>query len=795
MGGPSDAALEALEFHEVLRYASTFAATSAARAKILAARPSADAGAVQDGLDRVREVVRFLGERPAWALPPIPDADGALKRLSIEGSVLVPRELAAVGELLAAGRSLGRTLEDARGPYPSLRELRHGLWVERELEKQIGRSVDSEGAVLDGASRDLGRIRRRLAGAHGRLVAHLEQYLARLPEQHRVAGASVTIRDGRYAIPVRREGMRAVGGYVLDESSSGATVFVEPPSAIALMNELGRLERREEREVQRILRQLSDQCRSGSDQLAESLEVLHEVDRRVALARLARHWQGYRPLVGGRSLCIVQGRHPLLVAQGEDVVPFDIRLEDGERVVVVTGPNTGGKTVFLKAVGLISALAQSGLVPPVGPETRLPLFDCHFADIGDQQSIRDSLSTFSAHVVVLRDIMDRAGADSLVLMDEPGSGTDPGEGEALAWALVEILAERGCLALVTSHLGGLKRLAGPDNPVVNASMQFDGKRLAPTYRLRKGRPGRSYGLVIARALGLSGEVLDRAEVHRDQRDARLDDLLANLEAKERALDDRIRDVRAEDEELAMLRVELERREVDVGRAEELQRAEARVRARELLLNARRDVDDVIARLKERARAGDSFTKAARDARRTVERAAAELADPPKKPAPLGTDAAGPGSAVEVGTPVRLSASGAQGTVLAVGGRRIDVLVGAVRLRVPRDQLVPIEGEAGGAEPAQGVEPGPAGMWPSIPEAQTEIDLRGMRADEAELSLQRALDAATVAGLGELRVIHGVGTGVLKARVGDALQRDPRIGGIRRGKPGEGGGGVTVATLR
>ncbi len=790
--------LEALELERVLRHVAGFAATPAARERILGARPSRDLGEIRERLGQVSETGRFLAERPGWDVPVIPDAGSAIGRLAVEGSVLTPEEAAVLSALLVASATLAGDLSEAEGRHPTLDALGSELAVERDEAAAIDRAVDPEGRVLDGASRELGRIRRSLAGARNRVVELLERRLARLPDRHRVAGASVTIREGRYAIPVRREGMRAVGGYVLDESSSGATVFVEPPSAIAATNRLRALEREEAREERRVLRRLSDRLRPRSRDLARSLAALTEMDRRVALARAAARWEGSAPEMGAVGLRVVRGRHPLLIARGETAVPFDLELEDEERVVVVTGPNAGGKTVFLKAVGLASVLAQSGVVPPVGAGTRLPVFGAHFAEIGDRQSIADSLSTFSARLGGLRDVVARAAADALVLIDEPGTGTDPKEGEALARATVEFLAERGCTAVVTSHLGGLKRLAAPGNRIVNASMRFDGERMAPTYRFSKGRPGRSYGLAISRALGLPEEFLDRAEAHRDRADARMDALLASLEAKERTLGARIRALEEGRAAAERLRADLEERERELGRLERRRRADARASARRLLLDARREVDAAIAALEERARDGESLRAAARQARRRVETAAEALTvdgeDPSPSPRRPSVRVAPP-ALMEVGTPVRMVDTGARGTVVAVDGRRADVRVGGLRLNVSRERLAAVEGEPiEGAVPRVGSGAQPSQWSPSGPEPLAEVDLRGMRADEAEASLLRALDRALVIDLGELRIVHGKGTGALKGRVAAALGRDARVRRFRPGRPGEGGGGVTVARL-
>lgn len=808
-------ALRVLEFDRVLEHAAGFASTDAGRDAVLALRPSSDAGSVRAKLEEVAEAGRFLRERTDWAFPRFPDPTGALERLAVEGAVLAPDELAKLGALLEAARRLARSLAaEAPEEFPALGALRGRLVVEPALEKTVARTVDGEGRVLDTASRELERLRVRLAGAHSRVVAHLESVLEGLSKAHRVSGASVTIREGRYVIPVRREGKRTVGGYVHDESATGATVYAEPPSAIAMMNRLRELERAEAREILRLLRELTERCRPLAGALAASREALVEADRRCALARAARRWEGSVPEVApGRPLEIRGGRHPLLAAAGADPVPFDVALAPGERVVVVTGPNAGGKTVFLKSVGLASVLAQAGVIPPVETGTRLPVFDAVFADVGDQQSIADSLSTFSAHLRNLKETLEHAGPRSLVLVDEPGTGTDPKEGAALARALVETLAERGCTAVVTSHMGELRRLASPDAGIANASLEFDGERMEPTYRFAKGRPGRSYGLAIARGLGFPSRVLDRAEAYRERAEARLDGLLASLEEKERRALEAVAEAERERERAQALGAGLAEREAALAeRARALRRSErqataqARAEARRLLLEARKEVEAVIERLSARAGAEERLEEAARAARKSVEDAAARLqGDGSDADGAAAADGVGAGtpkggrSGLEVGASdaarlqpgasVAVAGSAQPGVLVALEGARAVVDVRGVRVRVPLDRLNAARSNGAVATP-------PASGWTGPePDPSPEIDLRGRRPDEAEAALLRAVDDASAGGLRVLRVVHGKGTGALRKRVAQVFGRDPRVEDFRPGAPGEGGHGVTVATVR
>lgn len=801
----SERAFRVLEFRRALEYASGFASSAAGRRAVLSLEPTGDPGAVRARLDAVEQAGRFLATRRDWTFPGLPDSDAPVLRLAVEGSVLSAGELAQLGVLLTAGRTFLRALSSLDEDLPALQTLGTRTFSDRALENAIVRSVDPEGFVLDGASSELRRLRTRLAGAHNRVVSHLETFLRGVDDRHRVPEASVSIREGRYVIPVRREGRRTVGGYVHDESASGATVFIEPPSAIDMMNRVRELERAEAREVLRILRALTRRCRPVAPQLADSINALTEMDKLVALARTADRWEGCAPEITTGPLAIRAGRHPLLVAAGVDAVPFDLDLDPHERVVVVTGPNAGGKTVFLKSVGLIAALAQSGVVPPVGAGSRLPVFDRFFADVGDEQSIANSLSTFSAHLRNLQEVLTDATARSLVLIDEPGAGTDPREGEALARAVVEVLAERGCVAVITSHLGGLKRLALPGDRIVNASLRFDGERLAPTYRFTKGRPGRSYGLAIARGLGFPAEVLDRADAHRDQAEARLDELLENLEAKEARVTGLLAELGAERERAEALRRQLRGREEDLRRSEKEHAGRARREARKLLLDARREVEEVIAGLTARAEAQGELDEAFRDARASVE-AAARALEGPRAGGRARREKEGRtrSAALAPGSTVRVAGLDSPGTVVAVDGPRVVVSVGGVRMKVDGARVVPADGgEPGGrtgrrtGERGAGDTAAPrATGWDGVaPDHATELDLRGQRADEAELALCRALDDASVADLREMRVIHGKGTGALRKMVSAVLESDRRVEKFRAGTPAEGGYGVTVVRLR
>lgn len=782
-------ALEVLEFERVLDRIARRAASEAGRRRIRGLRPRGEDDDVRRELARVAAVIRFVSEKPGWALDTVPEVDEELAQLRVEGSVLEPLGIHRLGTLLRSSRRLARELTDREGSYPELATIAERLVERRELEKVVERSVDDEGRVLSSASKELKRVRDRLRGAHAKVVRKLESYLQTLPERFVVSDASVTIRDGRYVIPLRREGRGEVGGIVHDESQTGSTLFVEPPVAIEIMNALRELEREEQREIRRVLGELTARFAPERAVWAGAYDALVDFDSLHARARAAIAWNATVPEIGApddRSLVIEGGRHPLLVEEGDGpVVPFDLTLSAGERCLVVSGPNTGGKSVFLKAVGLTTALAQSGVVPPVGPGTRLPVFTSFYADIGDEQSIARNLSTFSAHLENLKELVGAADDRSLVLIDEMGTGTDPQEGAALARAILEVLVARGATTLASSHLGELKRLDSDGSGIVNASLQFDAERMEPTYRLVKGRPGRSYGLAIARRLGLPDEVLDRAEAYRDADQAEMENVLARLEEQEQSAEQRVHELESAKARAERLEKDVEEREAALREAERTAEDRARQEARELLMSARQDVEEAIAELRAAASRGADLDEAARAARRRVERAAERQADAIRDEGRAGREAA----EVEPGDHVKVRATGARGRVAALRDDRAVVEVGAMRMEIALTDLTPVD-----APKREKARPRAGGGWSAggSGAALTEVDLRGLRVDEMEIELSRSLDRAVLEDVPRLRIIHGKGTGALRQRVSEMLASDGRVTDFRMGEPNEGGAGVTVA---
>ncbi len=776
-----------------------FATSDLGAARVRTLAPSIDAPALESEHARVAAVRAAIGGDDPWRPDPIPDLSGPLNRLRVVGSLWTGPELIAAATLLRSSRRTQMRLRDPRRPgivRALLAPLLDVLIASPALESRIERTIQDDGNVKDDASAALRRIRRELRSAQGELIRILEREMDQLASHHRVPDASVTMRNGRYVIPVRREGRVVAGGIVHDSSASGATLFVEPPAAVEFGNRMRELESDEIEEVDRILLALTDELRPHRDEIIATLDAMVALDSLYARGRYAVTFVcAPATLVPARDgFDIRNGRHPLLLAQGADVVPFDLMMEPTERTLLVSGPNTGGKTVLLKALGLISALAQSGIPAPVGPESRIAMFDDAFADVGDEQSIEASLSTFSAHLKNLAEILKLATADSLVVIDELGSGTDPIEGAALGWAILENLTARGTMTVATTHLGTLKELASRVDGVVNASLQFDGAALAPTYRLIKGIPGRSYGIAIARRLRLPDTVVERAEERLPQHERDVAALIEQLERREALLEIRERESGAVLDDARKRVADVAVRERAVRERERTAEKESRQDARRYLLDARAEIDRTIKDLKSRG--AEAIDDAGREARKRTEQLAAKqnveverlereesnVRRRDARPAP-GVRA---GAAV-VGDTVQVTTLGGKvGRVMEIRDDAAIVAVGGIKMTVARKSLVPTK-----ESPAQDR----AGVWTGdLPEVHvpTEIDLRGLRPDEAESAVLQALDDAVRADLRSLRIIHGKGTGALRERVTEMLRKDTRVREFRNGAWNEGGTGVTFA---
>lgn len=806
-GTGSEAALELLEFLRVREWLASFATSERARGKARALIPAGDVATVREGLRALAEAKPLPETLGDWPSPPESDA-ASLLDAARRGRRLEGRDLAEIAALVLAIERSARYWKLARESAPTAARPATRLHPAPELGRGLERAVDREGGILDSATPELARIRGRLRETRQRVIEKLERIVQRggAAESDGDEGY-ITQRQGRYVLPVRADRFDRSRGVVHDVSRSGAVLFVEPFGVLALNNEVRELESAESEEIARILDRLTALVAERADDLEEGIEALAELDLLWARVRLSAVLRGSTPEIDdsdGARLALSGARHPLLWKQAggdtdperaaRQVIPFDLTLSGERRVLLVSGPNMGGKTIFLKAVGLAAAMAHCGLDVCAAEGARLPFVRRWHVDIGDAQSLDDHLSSFAGRLVRMDEMARESDTSSLCLLDEIGAGTDPDEGAALARALLEHLATRGAWTVATTHLGGLKTLAAERREVVNASMEIDSGRLVPLYQLQVGIPGASYALATARRLGLAPAVLERAESLVSREARALEELLAELaeerrlargerealERERRAEEDRRSERAREENESEGVRRERERRRLD-----ELTALGAQARA--LLREVRREA--------ERA-AGE------RDAERLslLARGVRDLERGEEAFRHSGEEPASDEELREVvpGMEVRHAGLGIVARVVEGPDEDGNVVLARGSWRITgrvSDLRAAGSGDATGAgEAARATRPLPIVLHGDSESASWEVDVRGMTSDEALVEVDRALDRALLAGHHELRVIHGVGKGVLRQAISRHLVDHPQVAGQRLGLHGEGGRGVTVAVL-
>lgn len=789
--------IAALEWDRVRELVAGRTSSALARRTLERWEPRASAMEAREALGEVTEGTDLVGIARLPA-PFVEDQAPTLRTLAVQGSALDGRSLIDAARTLEGTRRFARFLRQDGGRWPRLAERFRAAPEEVELEKRILDAFDPEARLVDGASEKLKALRIEVRSHRAALVDRLSRLIARLPHVLVAADSRPTFREGRYVVPLRREALGEVPGIVHDESASGATVFLEPHEVAERNNDLRRAELAVGREEERILRELTAALaeRRGELELAAHLSLHAETV--LARARYAVSTGGQPPELGGEQLELRGARHPLLVErleeQGGEIVPLDLELGEDERALVISGPNTGGKTVLLKTVGTVVLMAQSGMVPPVGAGTRLPWHDSVYADIGDTQSIAQDLSTFTAHLTRLKAALDGAGPGTLILIDEIGASTDPAEGAALAAALIEAWTARRARTIVTTHYHMLKISAARAAGMVNGSLAYDLERNEPLYRFVKGVPGRSFGLELASRWGIEPAVLARARASLDSGARDLDEVTRRLAEEEgafvearRALEDERQAIgQAESARARKIADEAsQRREVAERRLEEL---EARItRMRDEMRRQQRKLRERAAELSE-AEAG---TRAAQALAEELAGVAEVLRA--EREALIGQRDRPP---IERGDRVRIPRYDVVGDVVSLS-RTEDtcaVQAGQVRITCRMSELEIVEKAANrtdAREPAVQTPPDSGEDGAPLP---LEIDLRGLSADEVGYPLAGALERAYHTGRPVIRFIHGKGTGVLRRRVAELLEKHPYVHGFRLGHWNEGGDGVTIATL-
>ncbi|MFQ5898614.1 MAG: endonuclease MutS2 [Candidatus Methylomirabilia bacterium] len=752
--------------------------------------PLTDLEAVRQALWETRQArqAEALAGLPPWGV--VPDVCPSLERAAMPGTVLEGAELAALVPVLEASTRLTAYGSRVEPAAPTLSRRYRQLPLLPALRELLSRSLTPDGTLKDEASPALRRVRQTIRSLRREIVKRLEAFFSSAEAHTTFQDRYVTLRHGRYVLPVRAEARSRVRGLVHDRSQSGATLFVEPEAVVETNNELIELSREEEAETARVLRGLTDEVRGHLPELQALVEEIGALDMITARAVLAERMEATEPeLDEKKRVELLAARHPLLLAQSwkdpsRPVVPVDLLLSADQPLLVVTGSNAGGKTVALKCLGLMALMAQAGLHLPVRAGSRLPVFSRLFAVVGDDQSIAENLSTFSAFVAQLKTILDEVDDGSLVLLDELGAGTDPDEGAALAQAILEELEARGVLVMATTHLEPLKAFAAVHPRARNASVEFDREHLTPTFRLAYGRPGQSYALTIGARLGLPATVIERAQATRSAQARTLQELLSQLDSQARESSERAAAIERAETQAATL---LARSKLELEHAEAKARevvAKARAEGASLLTEIRRGVAEEWERLKT----GERSRRALEASRQRVNAIATALRD---------SEPDVDGGSPQVGDAVEVAHLGLKGALVAQEGSTATIQAGNVTVRVPVQALRLLPGTRPGVEKSVAPRPGRSApvTLPDKPEVPAELHLLGKTTEEARDFVEKYLDDAFLGGLASVRLVHGKGTGALRRAIHQLLAAHPLVEQFRDGEPHEGGGGATVVELR
>lgn len=755
--------------------------------------PSSDFHEVQERIQETAEAVQVY----SMAAPPlggIRDIRDILKKGKL-GAVLDAGEILDVLSTMYAMRGIKKFFKEMEADVPILKEDASGIEILGNLERHLDNAIDEHGTMRDDASVELRRIRRELRGSQSRIKERVNSILHDANYQKFFQDAIVTMRDERYVIPVKQEYRQQFPGIIHDQSASGSTLFIEPMPIVELNNDVKQLMLAEQHEMERILRVLSNEITKNGEILMENAERMAAIDFAFAKARLARDMRATEPILNETGYThLVQARHPLIPK--ETVVPIDIVLGKENRMLLVTGPNTGGKTVSMKTLGLLALMAQSGCFLPVASGSEISVYQNIYADIGDEQSIEQSLSTFSAHMTHLVEILSKVGEDDLLLLDELGAGTDPEEGAALAMAILERLLEVRTVTVATTHYSELKSFAYSQAGIENACVEFDLETLRPTYRLLIGIPGASNAFAISRRLGLGESLILRAQQLVKADHAQFENVINELENEKMMYEQRNADILERqqrvmqmEKKVAAMKEELSRTKGDIIR-------KAREKSAAMIRQTRRESEEIIDSLKEQFQ--DQGIKKRQQA---IQEARKQLND--------AAGRANPGimaqkiynqridmKKLSVGDTVYVMKLDQKGTVLSVQGKELEVQIGSLRttLKAADCRFVAEAAKERQPAPASGASGHSGALLHKTAHIERELDIRGMMVDEAEMVVGKFLDDAVLAGLSQVLIIHGKGTGALRKGIQNYLKHHRNVLRYVFADINEGGTGATVVDL-
>jgi DNA mismatch repair protein MutS2 len=781
--------LETLEYDKITAMLETHARCQIGKERARKLEPLTELAELNAELDLTSEaeaVLFRLGQSP---IDEFPDTRDTLKRIKAV-SALSMRELLDIASCLRAIR-IAKSALTKESDQMRLAAMAVNLPSYKFIEDELNRCILNEDEMFDGASPALSRIRRELRVANEKVREKLNSMIRSSTYQQYLQDPIITMRNGRFVIPVKQEYRKQIPGLIHDQSGSGQTLFIEPAAVVELGNTFKKLLAQERDEIERILSELTSMVAPYGEDIYNALILLGEIDLRFAKAQLARDMNAVRPEMNDElRIRIVRGRHPLL--DKAKAVPIDIWLGEDFKTLIITGPNTGGKTVTLKTVGLFTLMAQAGMFVPADVGTRLGVFKNVYADIGDEQSIEQSLSTFSSHMTRLVGILKNADDKSLVLLDELGAGTDPIEGAALAMSILETLYGRRSTTLATTHYSEIKAFALARDGMENASMEFDIDKLCPTYRLFIGIPGKSNAFEISKRLGLDDDVINRAKQFLKGEDVRFEDVISGAESQRRIAEQERKLAEQARAELDALRAEVEKEKKKLEETKKGYQAKAREDARRVVADTKREMERLIVQIRSmksiNQSEADRVIQASRDAVRERENA---LVEPEKKVVDMSVapKSVNPGDEVRI-----VSLENKKATVLKKPDAKGDVLVqaGIMKIAVRLDDLRLLN------EPAKkGPQTDAAAGKVTLGDKSVglSIDVRGKLVDEAIIEVDRYLENAAMNGLNEVMIIHGKGTGALRAGIQSYLKTHRLVESFRQGAYGEGDAGVTAVTIK
>ncbi|RKD27290.1 DNA mismatch repair protein MutS2 [Caminicella sporogenes DSM 14501] len=789
----NERSLRVLEYEKIVDMLKNHVTSNLAKNLVEKLRPSTDFNEVRELLSETSEAANLIIQRGSVPIGPIYDLRRHLKMAEI-GSYLTPSQLLEVSDTLRTARMLKNFIKSGNennGNFPILQSYASSLNTYKHIEDRINEAILGEDEISDNASVTLKNIRRQIANKNNAIKNKLNLIISSPSMQKYLQESIVTIRQGRYVIPVKAENRVNVPGLVHDQSSSGATLFIEPLSIVEMNNDLKELKLKEQAEIERILTEITGLIGEKSEGIKVNQEILTKLDFIFAKGKLALEMKGIEPKLNNRGyIKIKNGRHPLI--DKNVVVPNSIWLGDNFTSLIITGPNTGGKTVTLKMVGLMVLMAQSGLYVPADYGTEVSVFDGVYADIGDEQSIEQSLSTFSSHMKNIIEIMNNVTEKDLVILDELGAGTDPTEGAALAMAILTDLYERGVRTIATTHYSELKQFALIKDGMENASVEFDVETLSPTYKLLIGIPGKSNALEISKRLGLSDYIIEKAREFINKEDIEFEEIISSIEENRKLAEkDRDEAIRLR-LEVQRLKNEYEKKIQKLNKQREREIRQAKEEARKILKDAKKEADEIIKELRNISKeVGRERNRKIEEMRKKMRISIDALEEPLFRIENIDTDE--PPKDLRVGDTVRILTLNQTGTVISKPNSDGDltVQIGIMKINVNISNLRLVK------EDRDSIEKTNVGtiLKTKTQTVKSEIDLRGQTFEEARIILDKYLDDAYLAKLQRVSIIHGKGTGALRKGIHQFLKTHSHVKSFRQGVYGEGGDGVTIVELK